>query len=314
MTFRRLVLVVSVALILPSAPRMAVAQVSDADKASARELAVVGFEALDRKDSATAADSFSRADALFHAPTVGLGLARARAGLGQLVAAQEAYRRVVFSDIPADASAAFKQAVQDAQRELASLAPRVPGLTIVVTGAPSAKVTIDDVEVPSAALGTRRALDPGTHLVRAGAPGFAMAEARVTLAEGETKQLPLALKPGDGALPESARSAASASPAASQSAPSLGTEQETGSSSSPLRTSAFVSLAVGGAGLIVGGVAGGLALGKHSDILSQCPGGSCPSNAGPSLRSDVDSFHTMGMVSTVGFVAGVRSQPRVSFC
>jgi hypothetical protein len=43
--------------------------VSDVDRATARALTLEGYEALDRKDYATAADRFGRADALYHVPT-----------------------------------------------------------------------------------------------------------------------------------------------------------------------------------------------------------------------------------------------------
>ena len=64
----------------------------------------------------------------------------------------------------------------------------------------------------------------------------------------------------------------------------------------------YVALAVGGAGLIVGGVTGGLALSKRSDLDDNpaCNDGKCSS----SIQPDIDSFRTMRTVSTVGFVAG----------
>jgi hypothetical protein len=51
------------------APGVALAQVSDRDKAAARQLTLDGLTALQRKGYAGAADLFERADALFHAPT-----------------------------------------------------------------------------------------------------------------------------------------------------------------------------------------------------------------------------------------------------
>jgi hypothetical protein len=63
-------------------------------------------------------------------------------------------------------------------------------------------------------------------------------------------------------------------------------------------------LGVGAAGLVVGGMTGGLALGKHSDISKQCPGGSCPSNAGSALRGNVDALHTLATASDAAFGVG----------
>ena len=59
-------------------------------------------------------------------------------------------------------------------------------------------------------------------------------------------------------------------------------------------------MGVGGAALVVGAITGGLAMGDHSDLEDNCPGGQCP----PEQQDTLDSFHTMGTVSTVGFIAG----------
>src|SRR5688572_30046531 len=87
---------------------------SEADRGQARQLAIEGNEALEKKDYVTAADKFGRADALFHAPTLLLGFARANAGLGKLVVAVEAYRRVVREGAPPD-QPTFVQAVEEAK-------------------------------------------------------------------------------------------------------------------------------------------------------------------------------------------------------
>jgi PEGA domain len=170
---------------------------SDSDIATARKLTVEGLAALEQKDFVRAEGAFTKADALYHAPTVSLGLARARAALGKLVGAQEAYSRVVHTTVPADASPAFVKAIEDARRELDALTPRVPSVIIQVKGSATPKVTVDGVEVPSAALGEQRPVDPGKHVVRANAPGFAASEATVTLAEGKTETVTLELKPGE---------------------------------------------------------------------------------------------------------------------
>src|SRR4051812_12304383 len=59
----------------------ALAEPSDADRATALTLAQEGREALAKNDFATARDRFARADALVHAPTLLLGLARSQVGL-----------------------------------------------------------------------------------------------------------------------------------------------------------------------------------------------------------------------------------------
>src|SRR5262249_50101448 len=54
---------------------------SASDRATARVLADEAGDALDKKNYEIAADRFGRADALVHAPTLLLGLARAQVGL-----------------------------------------------------------------------------------------------------------------------------------------------------------------------------------------------------------------------------------------
>ena len=70
------------------------------------------------------------------------------------------------------------------------------------------------------------------------------------------------------------------------------------------KTLAFVAFGVGGAGLVVGGITGLLALGKSGDLKDKCGAdkNACPADS----QSDIDSYKSMGTISTIGFiVAGV---------
>jgi hypothetical protein len=66
------------------------------------------------------------------------------------------------------------------------------------------------------------------------------------------------------------------------------------------RTLGFVGLGFGAAGLVVGGVTGGMVLAKHGQLQNECPTGTCYGTA----RDDLSGYHTLGTASTVGFVAG----------
>jgi hypothetical protein len=55
-------------------------------------------------------------------------------------------------------------------------------------------------------------------------------------------------------------------------------------------------------GLIVGGITGVLAMGKHSTLSKECPNGSCPAGT---PQSDLSSYHTMGLLSTIGFAVAI---------
>ncbi len=302
------------ALLLASAliPATAHADISDADKATARELTIQGGDLLKARDFAGAADRFSRAEKLFVAagsavpPTIRVGLARAYAAVGKLVSAQELYSKVTHEPVPPSASPALLAAVDDAQRELAALGPRVPGVIINVKGTDTAKVTLDGAEVSAAAFGVKRPADPGQHVVRAGAVGFTPAEATVTLTEGKVETVTLELKPGPGGPPPVTVGPQPGGPQPGGLQPGGGaTPSDADSSSGPLRrTLGIVGIAVGGAGLVMGAVTGGLALSKHSSLLSNCPGGHCPSGSQSLYQSDVNSYNLMGTLSTAGFVGG----------
>src|SRR5262249_19758572 len=154
---------------LAAAPDAARAQ-SDADRATARVLATEGETALSKKDYETAAERFGRAESLFHAPSLVLNLARAHAGLGKLVQAQEEYNKVTLES--ANGNATYARAIEDAKRELKALEPRVPWVILKLdgAGADTAVVTIDGASFPRAALGVKRPIDPGHHVVHAAAP------------------------------------------------------------------------------------------------------------------------------------------------
>ena len=59
-------------------------------------------------------------------------------------------------------------------------------------------------------------------------------------------------------------------------------------------------MGAGVVGLGVGAVTGILAIGKHSTLSNECTNGTC----GAGAQNDLDSYHSMGTISTIGFVAG----------
>jgi hypothetical protein len=250
---------------------------TEAERAAARELATSAQEALDRRDYAAAADRFERAAAIVHAPTVQLGLARAQVGLGRWQKALETYRRIVKTPVAAGAPGVFHQAARDAKREHSALEPRMPSLQIEVRGAPGPRVTLDGAPVDPATLGAARPADPGAHVIRAEAEGFATAEQSVTLMERGSATVALSLRPR-------ATVVAPAPP------PAAG---------GPWKILGFSALGLGAGGLVLGAATGIVALGKHADLAKVCPQSDCAGHA-----AEIKSFHAMATTSTVGFVAG----------
>jgi hypothetical protein len=66
------------------------------------------------------------------------------------------------------------------------------------------------------------------------------------------------------------------------------------------RLPAIVAFSVGGAGVAVGGIFGGLALAKQSDLDAGCKNRQCP----PSSSGDISSLKSTSLVSTIGFAVG----------
>jgi hypothetical protein len=266
---------------------------TEADRASARSLASEGYDALERKDYATAVDRFRHADALVHAPTIGVDLARALIGLGRYVEAYEHYELVIREGVPKGSPASWKQAVDDAQKEVADLEPRLGWIVIHVMGPLDPQVTIDGVDVPEGALGARRAADPGKRAVRASADGFEPSSQTVAIKEGQEQVVTLVLQ----------RSAAPHPVAAAAAEPSPAPPPKHVS-----RVPAWIAFGVGGAGLVVGTVTGIIALGIHSDLADQCPTGHCQTTDDAqykSMSSDLSRYHTYGTIAGIGFGVGV---------
>lgn len=264
------------------------AEPNAADRATARSLAGEGYQALQDKDYATATDRFSRADALVHAPTLMIDWARSLVGLGKLVEAQERYEQIVREGVDAKAPKSWQRALKEAVTELAQLKPRLAWITISVSGSQDAHVTIDEVSVPPAAIGVRRAVNPGTFQVRVQAKGFLAQKKTIELSEGGEEAASFQLEPDPDAHVVHVVQAPPRAP-------------------TPVvhhnRTPMYVAFGVSAAGLAVGAISGGLFLSKHSDLAQTCNADlDCPSSETDKVRA----YDTLAIISPVGFaVCGV---------
>lgn len=281
-------------------------QPSEQDIAQARQLGQQAQAAFDAGNFAESEKLWAAARNLYPvAPTLSLGLARTQAKLGKVVAAQENYNKIIreWGSNPSPPPA-FAAAVEAAKAEVGAVSAKVANVVITVEGAPSPNVTIDGQPVPVAALGLKRPVDPGSHTVHAEAAGYKPAETTFQVTDGGNAEAKLTLEKSPDAPAVAAVPATNAQPSAAQ--PQDGQTPAdvsvgTGKGGSSNKTLAVVALGVGGVGLAVGAVTGFIALGKHGDLESKCPNGVCPSDQ----QSDVDSYKTMGTISTVGFIVGV---------
>jgi hypothetical protein len=262
---------------------------SDANRAAARALAQEGQAALDSKDFAAAAERFERADSLVHAPTLLLALARAQIGLGKLLEAHENFARIQREGVAPGSPRPWTRAYEDAAKEMDALAARLPWVVIRVTGASNPYLTMDGVPVPRAVLGIKRPANPGKHELRVIAAGYRTVRRNFAVAEGQSANVDIELEPAPAT-----QASAPADPAPAALPP------PNAAPAGAWRPVGFTALGIGVAGLVVGGIAGGLFLAKRSELARDCPDSHCA----PELGQSVDRYRQLGTVSTAGFIAG----------
>jgi hypothetical protein len=288
---------------------------TDDEKNTARDFGKQGQDALDHGDAKTAEDRFHRAVQIFDnakamvPPTLLLGYARGAAKNNHFIAAEETYNRIIRAGLPPGAPTPFVKALEDAKREIDSVSPHIAHATISVGGCENPSVTLDGAALPSVVLGAKKPVDPGTHEVKATAPGCKAAAASFTVGDGAETTSSLTLEKNPD-VQITTTPPPTTTPTTTTSAPTTNVAvtttpgADTSSGGSGLRTAGFVTLSVGGAALILGAITGGIAIGQHSTLANECPGGNCPATSGTNDNGSLDSYHTTGAISTVGFIAG----------
>ncbi len=263
-------LALACSLALSSAECLAADQ-SAADRTTAVRLATEGQHALIKKDYDTAADRFERANDLVPAPTFVARLARARVGQGRLVEAFDLYRRIVTEGVD-ESKPAFRAAFEEAKKALGPLEKRLASVSVTVHGPlpAGARVTLNGVEVPPAALGLWRPVDPGQVVARVEAPGYKSDESKpIVLAEGQRGP---AIQLSLTELPKPA--------VATRHVPGENMTMDGGDSpgTSTQEVLGYVALGLGAASLVGWAISGPLSLSRHAKLLKECdarPGGNC---------------------------------------
>jgi hypothetical protein len=264
--------------------------------AAARSLGMQGIKLADSGDCKGAIEMLSRAESLYHAPSILGRLGECQVLVGQIVLGTENLNRVVREELAANAPKAFRDAKERAKGVLNTALPKIARLTVKVEpNDAKPQVTVAGAPIPPALLGVERPTDPGTHEIVVSAPGYLEQRSTVTLVEGGSQEVSLKLEKDPNIV------AATPPPAAPAPAVVTTPPPQPPADTAPRKnnTLAYVALGVGGAGLVVGGVTGFLALGKKSD-LKGCVDTRCPS----SQEDTLDSAKTMATVSTVGFAVG----------
>jgi hypothetical protein len=241
----------------------------------------------DRKDLKGALQRFIAADQIMGVPTTAFEVASTQSALGQLVEARETLARIARIPAQAKEPAPFKEARQKADALDESLNPPIPTVTIIVKGGVGPKLTVDDIAVPASLVGLPLRINPGHHTIAANLPSV-HGEAEVDLSEGDKKEVTITLVQKTSS---------------EMSAVSLSDAPEPAKSSKGSYVPAILAFGVAGAGAVVGGITGAMTFAKQSDLAKVCPNKTC----GPAQYGDVDSANTLGLVSTISFIAAGSS-------
>jgi len=266
---------------------------SAADIAQARDLGGQAQAAFEASNFAESEKLWTAAQKIYPAPTLTLGLARTQVKLGRLVLAHESYQKIIREQgSQANLTPAFADALAAAKSEIEGVNAKLANVVITVDGASNPTVTLDDQPVSAGGLGLKRPVDPGQHTVKAEAPGFQPATTTFQVGEAGLAEAKLHLEKAGDAPPTGTGPAPVTNNTVEEHPVVLDSKK------SSRKTLAYVAWGVGGAGLVFGAITGLLAIGKHGDLADKCTGDKCPS----AQKSDIDSYKTMGTLSTVGFI------------
>jgi hypothetical protein len=229
-----------------------------------------GVEAMKAGKFADAAAKFLEVRRIKPDSTAALiGLSQCYEKLGKTASAWARYKELsveLKKKNKLDDAAAAAQSAADLEKVLSRVQINA------ATDTPGLIVRMDNEEVPKAVLGTPVPVDPGQHVLEATAPGYEVWQTTVTVGDkNDTRTVSI---PGLTAKPVPANH---------------------------LRTAAWAVGGVGAAGLVVGGVFGGLALSGKSKLTDLCANNTCTTQEGKDARA---AANTKALVSTVGFAAG----------
>ncbi len=281
----------------------------EGSRETVRTLANNAEQDFKKRDYDSALKGFERAYSLAKVPRLAVWIAQTHEQRGELVSAYE-YSRQALNLTPNELWVAdFQQRAQkEAEEALLAITPRLAKLTVRLEGSQNARVSVDNVALPSAALGLERLADPGTrHIVAE--RGTERAEETVVLAEGAQREVVLKLNANTASIaptpvpppPAPSQPATVTASAATQAVALPPTvDASTAQRKKALRTAGWVGVGVGAAGIGLGAVTGLAALSKYNSLKDKCQNDTCP----PDKSSAADSYNSMRTVSTVGFIAG----------
>jgi len=173
------------------------------DPVAAEALFKAGRALVEKGDYAAGCPKFEASLALNPSASTMINIALCHEHEGKLASAWEDYHRALVLNRETVGEQRRRGLEEIANKGIAALEPRLPKLLVTVEGAPEGlEVQRDGKPLPKAALGEALPADPGPHEIRASAPGHEAQTQTVTLEEGKTVTVKLALKAAPEAEPD----------------------------------------------------------------------------------------------------------------
>lgn len=255
------------------------------DAAIAEQLFRDGRDLLEAGKVDQACEKFAESQRVAPAPGTLLNLAVCREKQGKTATAWS-----LFADVAAEALRSGDAArAKFANDHEAALAGHLCKIVIDATSPPQGTVLrLDGKVLPEGVLGTAIPVDPGAHALEVTAPGKEPWQAAQLQVNDPASPLHVRVELRDAGAPQAASPAAQTSVAEDRTGRRVGWP-------------VFAAFGVGAAGLITGGIAGGLALGDASQAKANCQGSRCPASG----QGPANSAKTLATISDVGFGVAV---------
>ncbi|MBK8255060.1 MAG: hypothetical protein IPK82_20670 [Polyangiaceae bacterium] len=277
-------------------------------KLAAESLFQAAKQLMTEKKYTEACPKFAESQKLDPSPGTLLNLGRCYEALGKTASAWTEYKAAAVLA----AQLGQKDREQGARDLAKALEGKLSKLTVTAPAVPGLVVKSDGVEMGAAMLGTAMFVDPGDHTIEAGAPGYETYSATVRVGpdgDSKTAAVPALVKKAEPTPTVTAT--ANAAPTATAlptvtTTPTVAPTTVPTEGSNTLRTTSYVLMGVGVAGVAVGGVMGGLAAGDVSNAQNDstlCPNKLCT----PQGRQVINDASTKALVSSIALPVGIAA-------
>jgi len=260
------------------------------DKAAAQAMFDDGRRLMDQGKYAEACPKLEASNRLDPGAGTMLNLAACYEKNGQTASAW-----VTYTDAATASRERHPDWAQRADARVKALYPTLSHLTIDVPNAPSGvAVTRDGKPLDAGSFGAAMPVDPGHHVIDATAPNKKAFHQEVEV-PAKAGQASVTVKLEDAPVAQNGNNPVVVTPITP-------TTPEDTNRGAGMRIAGLATLGVGAAGIVVGAIFGGLAIGKKNEAAPNCT--SDFSRCNTTGKASVDDALTFGTVSTVGFIAG----------